>query len=106
LLGEQVPYADEVAGVYDKRQLSGESALFCKIVLEGMLNIQPVSLNKFSVEPKLPGSIDHLYLKGIHAFGGVFDIIADKGEYKIVSSSGEALAQAANGEKSIVQISK
>ena len=105
LLGEQVPYAVEIYNrVEKKRQLSGESALFCKIILEGMLNIVPEGLEAFSLKPELPKSLDHLYLSGIHAFGISFDINVDRDSYSVVSSKGTVLAKAACGEKSRIEI--
>ncbi len=39
LLGERVPYAVEAYPEYNMRHLSGESALFCRVITDGLLGI-------------------------------------------------------------------
>ncbi len=91
LLGERVPYAVESYPEGGKRHLSGESALFCKIITEGILSLSPIGLNSFKLRPTLPADLDHLYLTNINAYGGVFDILLDKDGFKVVRSNGEIL---------------
>ena len=69
LLGDRVPYAVEAYPEGDKRHLSAESALFVRVITEGMLGIEPESLESFSFVPRLPCGmecldVDHLYLVG------------------------------------------
>ena len=98
LLGERVPYAVEAYPEGGRRHLSGESALFCKVILEGMLDMTPAGLNAFTLKPCLPEGLDHLYLKDIHAFGGVFSVYVEKDGFRVVRSDGTLLAEGKNGE--------
>jgi len=103
LLGDRVPYAVEAYPEGDKRHLSAESALFCRIITEGILGITPEGFNKFSFFPRLPKKLDHLYLYGINAFGGVFDILIKKDSYKVISNS-KVISSGENGERIIITI--
>lgn len=69
LLCDRVPYAVEAYPEGDKRHLSAESALFVRVITEGMLGIEPESLESFSFVPQLPKDLeyidmDHLYIAG------------------------------------------
>lgn len=102
LLGERVPYAVEAYPEGGKRHLSGESALFCKVITEGMLNIRPEGLHRFSLQPQLPPELDRLYLSGITAHGATFDIRVTKDGYTVTRADGKVLAEAKTGEKAMV----
>lgn len=99
LLGERVPYAVEAYPEGGKRHLSGESALFCKVIIDGMLNITPEGLCAFSIQPTLPAGLEHLYLSNVKAYGMTFDIRLEKDFYTVLRSDGTVLAKAENGEK-------
>ncbi len=98
LLGERVPYAVEAYPEGGRRHLSGESALFCKVITEGLLDIKPIGLNSFSIKPTLPEALDHLYLKDIRAHGAVFDILLEREGYTVIRNDGTLLAMGKNGE--------
>ena len=98
LLGERVPYSVEAYPEGGRRHLSGESALYCKVILEGLLDMRPLGLGKFSLKPTLPGKLDHLYLRGIEGSGAIFDVLLDKEGFKVVRGDGEVLAKGRNGE--------
>ena len=104
LLGERVPYAVEAYPEGGKRHLSGESALFCKVISEGILDMTPTGLSTFTIKPSLPATLDHLYMTGIRAHGGVFDVFVEKDGYKVVRSDGKLLAAGALGECAEVRI--
>ncbi|MBQ8642864.1 MAG: hypothetical protein IJ480_11685 [Clostridia bacterium] len=104
LLGERVPYPVEAYPEGGKRHLSGESALYCKIFTEGMLGLEPVGLRRFTLCPRLPETLDHLYMTGIHAHGGVFDIKVEKDGYKVLRNDGTLLAEGKPGEKCAVTL--
>jgi hypothetical protein len=104
LLGERVPYAVEAYPEGGKRHLSGESALFCKVITEGILDMTPTGLSTFTIKPSLPATLDHLYMTGIRAHGGVFDVFVEKDGYRVVRSDGKILAEGALGECSEVRI--
>ena len=74
LLGEHVPYPIEAWPEGNQRHLSAESALFCRIITEGLFGIRPTGLRTFSVTPRLPQGWDQMALRNLHAFGMVFDL--------------------------------
>ena len=98
LLGERVPYPVEAYPEGGKRHLSGESALYCKIFTEGLLGLEPAGLSSFTVCPRLPETLDHLYMTGIHAHGGVFDVLVEKDSYTVRRGDGTVLAEGKPGE--------
>ena len=74
LLGEHVPYAVEAYPEGGQAHLSAESALYCRIFLEGMFGLRPTALNAFDLTPRLPDGWDRMALRAVHAFGRVFDV--------------------------------
>ncbi len=70
LLGEHVPYAVEAWPEGNQRHLSAESALYCRVITEGLFGFRPTGLNSFTVTPQLPSDWDEMALKNINAFGG------------------------------------
>lgn len=103
LLGERVPYAIEAYPEGSMRHLSGESSLFCRIVTDGILGIMPRGLHSFAFTPRLPAGLDHLYLRGIKAFGGEFDILVEKDGCKVVCG-GKTLSECALDSEAVVNI--
>lgn len=98
LLGERVPYAVEAYPEGGRRHLSGESALFCKIILEGILDLTPTGTASCTVKPTLPAGMDHLYLDNIRAFGSVFGVHVDRDGWRVLRSDGFLLARGKCGE--------
>lgn len=74
LLGDHVPYAVEAWPEGNQRHLSTESALYCRIMTEGLFGIRPIALNAFKLAPQLPEKWNEMSLKRIRAFGATFDI--------------------------------
>jgi len=74
LLGEHVPYPIEAWPEGNQRHLSGESALYCRIITEGLFGIRPTGFNSFTITPRLPKNWDKMTLKNIRGFGSDFDI--------------------------------
>ena len=70
LLGDHVPYAVEAWPEGNQRHLSAESALYCRVVTEGVFGFRPVGLNAFTIAPQLPASWNEMSLNNIVAFGG------------------------------------
>jgi len=91
LLGEHVPYPVEAYPEGGRRHLSAESALYCRVVTEGMFGIRPTGLRSFDITPRLPSGWDRMALRKVHAFGGVFDIVVDRsgGELVVGIQSGD-----------------
>ena len=74
LLGEHVPYPVEAFPEGNQRHLSAESALYCRIITEGIFGIRPIGFNSFLVSPKLPDNWNNMALRNIKAFNHSFDI--------------------------------
>lgn len=84
LLGAHVPYAVEAWPEGGQRHLSTESALYARIVTEGMFGIRPTGLHSFSMVPRLPQEWDHMSLRKIRAFGSDFDIEIERVKDQII----------------------
>lgn len=74
LLGAHVPYAVEAYPEGNQRHLSGESALFCRVVTEGLCGMTPVGLRRLELRPAVPECLGWIRLSGIRACGGCFDL--------------------------------
>jgi hypothetical protein len=74
LLGEHVPYAVEAYPEGGQAHLSAESALYCRIFVEGLFGLRPTGLATFTLTPRLPDGCDQMALRAVHAFGRVFDV--------------------------------
>jgi hypothetical protein len=105
LLGDHVPYAVEAWPEGNQRHLSAESALYCRVVTEGIFGFRPIGLNAFTLTPQLPESWNVMALKNIVAFGGKkIDISVKRSDEKIkvtVTSDGRIVknVQVVNGSK-------
>jgi len=104
LLGERVPYAVEAYPEGGRRQLSGESALYCKIITEGILCMIPTGLHSFTIKPTLPDDLDHLYLKNVFAHGAVFDVLLERDGWCVVRADGTELGRGANGTMAEINV--
>ena len=65
LLGDHVPYAVEAWPEGNQRHLSTESALYCRIMTEGLFGIRPIALDAFKLTPQLPETWNTMSLKRI-----------------------------------------
>ena len=74
LLGDHVPYVIEAFPENNMRHLSAESALYVRIITEGLLGIEPTGFKSFNIAPYLPDSWNFLTLKNIKAFNSSIDI--------------------------------
>jgi hypothetical protein len=70
LLGEHVPYAVEAWPEGNQRHLSAESALYCRVITEGMFGFRPTGLSSFEITPHLPDGWNDMSLNNMVAFGG------------------------------------
>ena len=99
LVCEHVPYAVEAYPEGGQRHLSGESALFVRVITEGIFGITPEGLDAFSFIPRLPKGFDRMRLSSIYISGSCFDILVEKDAWT-VSQNGALVAQGkTNGEK-------
>jgi hypothetical protein len=71
LLGAHVPYPCEAFPEGNRRHLSAESGLYCRIFIEGMFGLRPTGLRRFDWTPRLPDSLPRMALRRIAAFGAV-----------------------------------
>ncbi|MBQ9544701.1 MAG: hypothetical protein IJV00_06220 [Clostridia bacterium] len=78
LLGAHVPYAVEAFPEGDQRHLSAESALFCRVVTEGMFGIVPVGLRSVRIRPSVPLALGRVRLRRVRACGGCFDLDVER----------------------------
>lgn len=83
LLGEHVPYPVEAYPEGNQRHLSAESALYCRIITEGIFGIRPAGLSTFFVSPKLPEGWKSMALRNIKAFNNTFDIEIKSNKHKL-----------------------
>lgn len=74
LLGEHVPFVIEAYPEGNGRHLSGESALYCRVITEGLFGFVPRGFRSFSLQPHLPPSWDKAALRRVRAFQSCFDI--------------------------------
>ncbi|MEN6455257.1 MAG: hypothetical protein ABFD10_13445 [Prolixibacteraceae bacterium] len=86
LLGEHVPYPVEAWPEGDQRHLSAESALYCRVITEGLFGIEPTGLNAFTMTPRLPKGWDYMNLRNIKAFNRTFAIeVVRNGKQEVVT---------------------
>ena len=74
LLGNHVPYAIEAWPEGNQRHLSAESALYARIITEGLFGIRPTGLRSFTVSPRLPESWPDMTLRHIRICDSDFDL--------------------------------
>ena len=86
LLGEHVPYPVEAWPEGDQRHLSAESALYCRIFIEGILGLRPEGLKKFCCHPSLPQTWQELKVDNIQIGGEILSIhiTREQGKYHIL----------------------
>lgn len=90
LLGDHVPYPFEAYPEGGKAQLAAESALYCRVITEGLFGIRPTGLDSFDLTPRLPEEWPSMALKNVHAFGTAFDLDVERasaGKMRIVVTS-------------------
>ena len=81
LLGDRVPYVVEAYPEYNMRHLSGESALFCRIITDGLINIDYI--DGIKITPHVPNNIKEFYMKNIVVGGEKVNIYYNNGAVKI-----------------------
>lgn len=73
-LGEHVPYPVEAYPEGNQRHLSAESALYCRIYIEGLLGLSPTGFKRLTCRPALPKTWDCVILKRIQSGQNLFDL--------------------------------
>jgi hypothetical protein len=109
LLGEHVPYPVEAYPEGNQRHLAAESALYCRVVTEGLFGITPTGFDTFTCLPRLPQGWERMALRSVMAFGRDFDLCGDRdhgGVHIRVVSGGKAVWEQAvtEGEPVVVKL--
>lgn len=78
LLKDHVPYAIEAYPEGNQAHLSAESALYCRIYLEGILGFLPNSFNSFKLHLSIPSSLNEINLRSIYYGNKYLDICVCK----------------------------
>jgi hypothetical protein len=78
LLGEHVPYAVEAFPEGNQRHLSAESALYARVIVEGLFGIVPTGLDSFTCCPRLPNDWETMALRSIRGFDSCFDVVVSR----------------------------
>ncbi|MEK8126738.1 hypothetical protein WMW72_02320 [Paenibacillus filicis] len=79
LLGEHVPYAVEAYPEGNQRHLSAESALYGRVITEGLFGLIPTGLASCTCTPRIPAGWPSMSLRNVHAFGHCFDLEVQRG---------------------------
>jgi hypothetical protein len=74
LLGDHVPYAVEAYPEGAQAHLSAESALYCRVITEGLFGIVPTGFKSFTCTPRLKPGWTKISLKNIRAFSQSFTL--------------------------------
>lgn len=78
LLGERVPYAIEAYPENGMRHLSAESALYCRVLVDGLLDIDCVDNAQISVNARLPEELSEVALSKVNLGGKIQNISIKK----------------------------
>ncbi len=78
LLGDHVPYPVEAFPEGGQAHLSAESALYCRVITEGLFGITPTGPRAFHCLPRLPQKWPAMHLRSIRAFGRRFDLTIER----------------------------
>ncbi len=74
LTGQHVPYPVEAWPEGGRRQLSAESALYCRIFTEGIFGMDPTGFGKFAVNPHIPEGWERMEMRNVRSNGRTFSI--------------------------------
>ncbi|SEW52944.1 glucosidase family protein [Chitinophaga arvensicola] len=104
LLGEHVPYPVEAWPEGDQRHLSAESALYCRVITEGLFGIVPTGLRSFDMSPRLPADWNTMALRHVMAFGADMDIQVTRAgkQFKVVVTNKGRVVQSKNWDGTAV----
>jgi hypothetical protein len=75
LLGNHVPYPVEAYPEGGQAHLSAESALYGRVITEGLFGITPTGFRSFQCTPRLPAAWPEMKLSRIKAFEEEFDLL-------------------------------
>jgi hypothetical protein len=78
LVGDHAPYPVEAYPQENQRQLAAESALYCRVLTEGIFGITPIGFQSFKCAPKLPEEWERMALRSMRLAGGIYDLVAKR----------------------------
>ncbi len=87
LLTDHVPYAIEAYPEGNQAHLSAESALYCRIFVEGIMGYRPVSFDEFEIKPSLCKTLNTIEIKNINFHGKLSNLsmkLFDKNNVNII----------------------
>lgn len=90
LYGCHPPYPVEAFPEGNSAQLSSESALYLRIITEGVLGYRPTGFDSFELKPCLPEKWDNINIENIMLLGKRFDIKIEKAGGYVVTVNSEA----------------
>lgn len=93
LLGKRVPYVVEAYPEGNMAHLSAESALYCRVFIEGMFGIVPTGFKSFKCTPRLPKGWDFMELNRVKAFGENFNIKIKRIQNKTILSIEDSIGK-------------
>ena len=106
LLGDHVPYPVEAYPENNMKHLSAESALYCRIFIEGLLGIEPINFIEFKIRPVLPKDWDYLNLDNFYLFGEPYtlSITRENQQYRLTLKTDSRVVydQLVNPQETIV----
>ena len=88
-MGDRVPYAVEAYPEHGMRHLSAESALFCRTVTDGLLDIKFDEKGAYA-EPHLPKELQEFAIKNIWLDGGYKDVCVKNGKVFVTAAENSA----------------
>ena len=83
LLSDHVPYPVEAYPENNMKHLSAESALYCRIFIEGLLGLEPDGFSGIKLTPTLPQKWDYLELENLYIFGKPINIYVNRADNKL-----------------------
>lgn len=106
LLGAHIPYAVEAFPEGNQAQLSAESGLYVRIIVEGILGYRPLGFSKFEIAPHLPTKWNDCAVHNILLCGKSVDIDIkriDKEQYELtLNFDGKKVVEV--GDRFVVEI--
>lgn len=102
LVCDRVPYAVEAYPEGGKRHLSGESALFVRIITEGIFGIVPESLTSFSFDPNNAEDLGDISLSEIHICGAVYGISIKGKSWEVYKNGQLERSGVADGSRVVI----
>lgn len=80
MLGSHIPYPIEAYPEGNQKHLSGESALFMRVITEGLFGYRPIGIGKVMFKPHLPASWMFANLKNMSIDGRIVDVSIKRSE--------------------------